>query len=68
MITIFQKLFNRSAHTTLLLILGMFVTSGCGNDELPEPNIMIADSELIKNVTWNEMESSITFSAPIIGA
>ncbi|WP_276893750.1 DUF6055 domain-containing protein [Hallella bergensis] len=63
MITIFRKLFNRSAYTTLLLILGMFVTSGCGNDELPEPNIMIDDSELIKNVTWNEMESSITFTS-----
>ena len=64
MINIIQRAYNRSAYVALLLVLDIFMVSGCSSDkDAAEDDITIADSELLKIVAWDEVESFIEFTS-----
>ena len=55
-----SRLMSKSALVALFA-LGLFACSD--DDEIVVGNISIAESELNKTVEWDEVESSITFTA-----
>jgi hypothetical protein len=51
------------SHVAWFALCALSLTACADNDELPVGNIIIAESELNKTIEWDEVESSISFTA-----